>query len=422
MAGFEAVQYVRLHYGHAASLRQYLLIVWLGAYTVWLVVGARAHLSIDRIENGHIYIRSLASTQAFNRRRNVTAQPVDLTIASTKYCQLPSPKHGADRDSDAAVPAEYGSTGPLPCDVEDAQTLLESLGGQAFVKTAWRSMRQRRACDLNAASCAAGEVWADIPDSYDARFALMPERLTFVFEHSLRKSELHGDLLSGSSRHFDGRLRFENGSTYREFSKQRQKGDDQIALADLLVAAGVEDLDARSDHSSTTTSGRATFRQTGVALDVHVRWSNVEPFPFGLCLPFTQACEVFSTADYTYTVSRTRGTRAQRTGTVLDAGGQTRTIYQRAGISLHVHVSGEVGQWSMSSVVFGVVFPVVVGVSVVDVMMYMIIAYATSFEREREHLFIDIHDELQPSSTPRGSGSNAHKVGISESHGRRKSE
>ena len=105
MAGFEAVQYVRLHYGHAASLRQYLLIVWLGAYTVWLVVGARAHLSIDRIENGHIYIRSLASTQAFNRRRNVTAQPVDLTIASTKYCQLPSPKHGADRDSDAAAVA-----------------------------------------------------------------------------------------------------------------------------------------------------------------------------------------------------------------------------------------------------------------------------------------------------------------------------
>ena len=344
------------------------------------------------------------------------------TTASAKYCQPPRTKHEADHDYEAAVPAEYGSTGPLPCDVEDAQTLLESSGGQAFVKTAWRSMRQRRACALNAARCPAGEVWADIPDSYEARFALMPERLTFVFEHSLRKSEMHGDLLSGSSRHFDGRLRFENGSIYRTFSKRQQKADDQIALVDLLVAAGVENLDARSDHSSTTTSGRATFRQTGVALDVHVRWSNVEPFPFGLCIPFTQACEVFSNTDYTYTVTRTRGTRAQRTGTVMDAGGETMTIYQRAGISLNVHVSGEVADWSMFSVVFGVVFPLVVGVSVVDVMMYMIIVYATSFKREREHLFIDIHGEPQPSSTPKGSGSQTHPVCVSENHGQRKSE
>ena len=89
MAGFEAVQYVRLHYGHAASLRQYLLIVWLGAYTVWLVVGARAHLSIDRIENGHIYIRSLASTQAFNtpKRNRTTCRSyysVDQVLSTTK--------------------------------------------------------------------------------------------------------------------------------------------------------------------------------------------------------------------------------------------------------------------------------------------------------------------------------------------------
>jgi hypothetical protein len=397
MAGFEAVQYVRLHYGQAAKLRQYLLVLWLGGYTAWLLIGARAHLSIDHIENGHVYIRSLAATQAFNRRRNISSAPIDLSMESAKYCKLPVTDDGPAK----LAPVQYGTTGPLVCDVEDAQALLESSGGEAFVRTAWRSKRQQRACGLNAANCAGGEVWTDTPNSLDARFALMPERLTFIFEHSLRKSELHGNLLAGSSRHFNGRLQFDNGSTYRTFSRHHEKADDAIPLVDLLVAAGVDDLDARSDYSSHTSSGRATFRQTGVALDVHIRWSNVEPwFPFGLCVPFTRGCETSSGVSYTYKVTRTPGTRAQRTGIAVDEDGETRTIFQRAGVALHVHVSGQVGQWSIFSVLFGVVFPVVVGVSVVDVMMYMIIVYVDSFEREREHMIVDIHDQDQQPRTP----------------------
>ena len=87
---------------------------------------------------------------------------------------------------------------------------------------------------------------------------------------------------------------------------------------------------------------------------------------------------------------------------MVDEDGETRTIFQRAGVGLHVHVSGQVGQWSIFSVIFGVVFPVVVGGSVVDVMMYMLIAYAEPFKRERAHLFVDkfIHDERQQPSTP----------------------
>ena len=103
---------------------------------------------------------------------------------------------------------------------------------------------------------------------------------------------------------------------------------------------------------------------------------------------------------------------------MVDEGGETRKIFQRAGIGLHVHVSGQVGQWSIFSVLFGVVFPVVVGVSVVDVMMYMIITYAESFKRERAHLFVDIHDEHQQPSTPT-SGTRKRQ---SESPVRRKSE
>ena len=109
---------------------------------------------------------------------------------------------------------------------------------------------------------------------------------------------------------------------------------------------------------------------------------------------------MFSNVSYTYSVTRIPGTRAQQSGTVVDEDGETRTIFQRAGIGLHVHVSGQVGQWSIFSVIFGVVFPVVVGGSVVDVMMYMLIAYAEPFKRERAHLFVDIHDERQQPSTP----------------------
>jgi hypothetical protein len=269
------------------------------------------------------------------------------------------------------------------CEIVDAQELVQSSGGKVFVRTSRRYVDQTRTCPATAQECRKPLWESESAERQETWLSVTPELNYLVLEHSLHRSVEHDDLLAGSSRLYPGtfssqqlKLQEEEdgmGASMHVAEKILQfppgNSSDRISLSDLLAAGGVYSLDDESDFVGATSR---SFRETGVALELYITYTNLAGPSLG-------------PSHYTYEVTRVPMTRVRRL-TTESATNSSRVMVSSAGISISIHLSGNVGAWGMMSVINGVLLPSVSMTAVVYTLMYYVIMLVPHFRKQRQEM------------------------------------
>jgi hypothetical protein len=178
---------------------------------------------------------------------------------------------------------------------------------------------------------------------------------------------IHGSLLTGDSRKFPGTLYGSDGAVLRSYPVGMSH--DRIPVTDLLAAAGVPSLDVASDYD-----GSKSYREMGVALQLQIHYSNrggahesAEPGGGG-------------GGGYSYKVTRVPSTRVRRLRTSVHGEGGSRSLHAAFGISIMTHLTGDVSDWSASSILSKVVQPAVANSAIVHTIMYYVIWLVPYFQ------------------------------------------
>jgi hypothetical protein len=297
---FESPQYVRIH-GKTVYTVYNVLMVLLVVFNAIYLISQGEHMNVDRVHGGHIFAFLEAG------KSNV------LSKRGLSYCDVE--RRG------------------YHCEIVDAQELVQSSRGRVFVRTSRRRVDQSRDCPDDAMECPL-PLWKNERErEQEVWFAVTPELNNLVLEHSLHRSKVHDDLLAGSSRLFNGFL-LANGGRKQEFPPG--SSSDRICMQDLLAAGGVSSLDEQSDFVG---KRNLTFRETGVALELYISYSNLG-----------------GERSYVYEVTRVPVTRVRRLDTQQNTN-TTRVLTSSVGVSVTVHLSGTVGSCGLMSILNGVVVP-----------------------------------------------------------------
>lgn len=348
---FETPKYVQLPGRGLASLYIGLMVALVLGNMVYLF-NSNAHVVVDQVEQGFIFAQLEEPTQ----------QP--LVVAGLEYCGKPD---------------------MFPCQILDPMELVESFGGTIFVMTGWYSVNQSRTCEKNAPQCESASIWRNVKGSHRTAFSfsVRPEDHILSLEHSLGNSQIHGNLFSGNSREYTGFLQLPNGSLRKYPANVFEH--DGLLLRDLLEATGIYNLDEQSDYFHTHSNlPQATFRQSGVALQLHVRYSNLDA-------DLKQG--------YRYTITRVPETRVRKKRTKVHEDG-SRTLTRLFGIQISVVVSGSVGTWTVWSAVNGLLLPSIAMTSLVYTIMYYAILYLPACECHRSVLVEPPRSVREPPSYP----------------------
>lgn len=183
-------------------------------------------------------------------------------------------------------------------------------------------------------------------------FVKHPDEFILKLEHTMFAKKFYeignGEEFAESSRHMDGFLVKLSAQTQPETIREFKSGKaDSMPVKDLLLAAGLDDLDAPSDAVGHEDE---TFRERGLVLYVHIKYSNLASM-WGTRQP-TYEYRVERLPETGYKVAEELSSYPHRDWQPEDPFARYRFIRRRHGIFIKVEQGGKLGRFSWQNTLF----------------------------------------------------------------------